>query len=87
MPYLVEDRVAKLSDGSAFAGSLATMDMLVRECVRAGVPLEQAVRAASETPARALGLKKGKIVAGYDADFVLLDKELCVQKTIVGGKL
>ncbi len=87
VPYLVEDRVAKLSDGSAFAGSLATMDMLVRECVRAGVPLEQAVRAASETPARALGLKKGKIVAGYDADFVLLDKELRVQKTIVGGKL
>ncbi len=32
-------------------------------------------------------MKKGKIVAGYDADFVLLDKELRVQKTIVGGKL
>ena len=85
VPFTVEDGVAKLRDRSAFAGSVATMDRLVRECVRAGVPLTDAVRAASETPARALGLEKGRIAQGYDADFVLFDGDINVQAVVSGG--
>jgi N-acetylglucosamine-6-phosphate deacetylase len=33
-----------------------------------------------------LGLNKGKIEAGYDADIILLDKDLNVAKTFVAGK-
>lgn len=87
IPYFVDDGVAKLEDESAFAGSISTMDVLIRECLHAGISLQDAVRSASETPARALGLNKGKIEAGYDADFVLFDREIHVQKTVVGGKI
>lgn len=83
--YIVEDGVAKLRDRSAFAGSVATTDGLVRECVAAGVPLAEAVRAASETPARAYRLRKGRIAAGYDADFVLLNGGLAVKSVWVSG--
>lgn len=86
VPYIVEDGVAKLADRSAFAGSVATMDFLVRECVHAGIPLPDAVRAASETPARTLGLKKGKIEAGYDADLIIFDENVCIKKVFIGGK-
>lgn len=84
--YCVEDGVAKLRDRSAFAGSVATMDALIRECVKAGVPLARAVCAASETPARAYRLNKGLISAGYDADFVLFDENITVKSVWVNGK-
>lgn len=86
VPYIVEDGVAKLADRSAFAGSVATTDGLVRECVRAGIPLFEAVRAASETPARMLGLNKGKIEVGYDADLVIFDGDIRIKRVFVGGE-
>lgn len=86
IPYIVEDRVAKLSDRSAFAGSVATMDFLIRECVAAGVSVLDAIRAATETPAKLLGLRKGKIAVGYDADLVVLDDSLAVKKVMVAGE-
>ena len=87
VPYIIEDGVAKLLDRSAFAGSIATMDRLIRVCVeKAGIPLVDAVRMASETPARIMGLaKKGKLEAGADADLVLLGEDLTVEKVFVGG--
>ena len=41
---------------------------------------------ASETPAKYLGLNKGKIKVGYDADFIVTDNELNVLETYIGGK-
>jgi N-acetylglucosamine-6-phosphate deacetylase len=59
----------------------------VRNVVRwAGTTPAQALRMATEVPARLLGLgRKGALVEGYDADIVLFDTELQVQRTIVGG--
>ena len=52
-----------------------------------GIPLEEAVRMASETPADILGLpEKGRIAPGADADLVVLDREGFVQETIVAGE-
>ena len=86
VPYIVEDGVAKLADRSAFAGSVATADRLVAECVAAGVPLKDAVRAMTETPARALKLNKGRIAKGYDADFVIFDDKIAVKRVISRGR-
>lgn len=72
------------------AGSGLTLDMAVRNAIKMlDVDLPLAVRMASANPARVLGLahKKGEIKQGYDADLVLLDKELRVLNTWVNGKL
>lgn len=76
---IIEDGVCKLSDRSALAGSIATMDRLIRTMVqKAEIPLEDAVRMASETPARIMGIynRKGSLEVGKDADIILMDNNL-----------
>ncbi len=85
MPYIIEDGVAKLADRSAFAGSIATADVLIRTCVkRVGIPLLSAVRMMTENPAKIMGLsQKGRIAEGYDADLVVFDEDICVKKVFI----
>ena len=86
---IVEDGVAKLPDRSAFAGSVATTDRLVRTMAAVpGVGLENAVRMMTATPARILGLqgKKGVLAKGADADIVLFDSGVNVRRTLVAGE-
>ena len=85
---IVEDGVAKLPDRSAFAGSVATADRLVRTMVyKAGTTLCDAVRMMTLTPARIGRIShKGLISVGYDADIVIFDENIQIEKTIVGGE-
>ena len=74
---VLEDGVCKLADRSALAGSIATMDRLVRTCVQqAGIPMEDACRMISETPAKIMGVydRKGSLEKGKDADIIFFDK-------------
>ena len=76
---IVEDGVAKLADRSALAGSVSTMDRLIRIMVNeAGIPLEDAIRMASESPAKRMGIydRKGSLQNGKDSDVVVLDDDL-----------
>jgi len=87
---LVEGGVAMLPDRSAFAGSVATANQLVRNMIRlAGVPMNEAVKMMSLTPARILGLArhKGAIASGLDADLVVFDDELSIWLTMVEGRV
>ena len=87
---IIEDGVCKLADHSSLAGSIATMDVLVRTMVqKANVPLADAVRMASETPARIMGVydRKGSLQRGKDADIQILDKDLNVRAVWAMGKL
>ncbi len=85
VPYIIEDGVAKLMDRSAFAGSIATADVLVRTCVKkADIPLGSAVKMITEIPARIMGLKtKGSLKKGFDADIVIFDDDINVKKVII----
>ena len=79
---IIEDGVCKLADHSSLVGSLATMDKLIRTMVqKAAVPLADAIRMASETPARIMGVddRKGSLQHGKDADIVILDRKLNVR--------
>lgn len=81
----VSDGAPRLPDGT-LAGSTLTMDRALRVCTQAGVPLEHAVRAASTTPARLLGLHdRGRVQVGARADLVLLTPDFEVEHVWVGG--
>lgn len=84
----VREGVARIADG-ALAGSTLTLERGVRHIMAAAhLSLERALPMASEVPARALGLqRKGRIATGMDADLVLLDDEMNVLLTMVGGKI
>lgn len=87
---IVEDGVAKLPDRSAFAGSVATTDRLVRTMVDiAGVPLIDAVKMMTITPARIIHMDstKGSFKEGKDADIVIFDENINVLTTIIEGNV
>ena len=80
IPYLIEDGVAKLADRSAFAGSIATADILLKEAVAAGIPLADAVTMLTRTPARAMGRKDfGSVAPGFAARFTLIEDDLSLR--------
>ena len=84
--FIIEDGVCKLMDRSAFAGSIATADRLVRVITKeVGLPLTEAVKMMSSTPARIMNLNKGAIEAGLDADIVIFDDDINIQKIFVMG--
>ena len=88
--YIIENGVCKLADHSSLAGSLATMDTLIQTMVKkAAIPLADAVRMASETPANLIGIgaHKGTLQKGKDADIVILDKDINVRCVFSGGKV
>ena len=86
--FLIEDGVCKLMDRSAFAGSIATADRLVRVAVReAEIPLTEAIRMITATPARIMGLAhKGSIAPDMDADLVAFDEQIHVKQVWARGK-
>ncbi|WP_236973623.1 N-acetylglucosamine-6-phosphate deacetylase [Membranihabitans maritimus] len=90
LKVIVEDGVAKLPDRSAFAGSVATADRLIRTMIqKADVSLIDAVKMASLTPARIMRIdqQKGSLLPGKDADIILFDDTINVSLTMVNGTI
>lgn len=79
---------AHLSSG-ALAGSVLTMELAVKNMQTVtNCSLQELVAMSSTNAAEQLQLAtKGCIAEGYDADFVILDQQLNVQKTICRGKV
>jgi len=89
-PVRVQDGIACTLDGASLASSVTPMDTMVRFLVQeVGLPLEVAVTMAATTPARVAGVdaRKGTIMVGKDADLVVLDEDLYVAMTLVGGQV
>ena len=87
---IIEDGVCKLADHSALAGSVATMDRLIRTMVqKADIPLADAARMVSETPARIMGVddRKGTLQKDKDADLLVLDRDLNIRAAWAMGNL
>ncbi|WP_217183084.1 N-acetylglucosamine-6-phosphate deacetylase [Streptomyces sp. AC495_CC817] len=81
----VENGVARADDTGSIAGSTLTQDVALQRAVQAGVPLAEAVRALTETPARAIGFagRLGTLEQGCIGDAVLLDAQLRVARVWV----
>jgi N-acetylglucosamine-6-phosphate deacetylase len=78
--------VVRREDG-VLAGSALTMVEAVRNLHALGVPLDAALRAAGEVPARVLrNTRIGRLAIGLPADIVVLDDSLEIERVLVGGE-
>ena len=87
-PVWMKEGKATLADGTLAGSSIHLMDGL-RNAVSFGVPLEQAVMAATSTPAKAIGMEReiGCIRTGARADLLILDEHMELEKVIIGGQI
>lgn len=83
----VKDGKATLEDGT-IAGAAVCQSEAFRRLVSFGIPLEQAVMAATHTPARAIHMDHeiGSIAPGKRADITILNEDLTVYAVVLGGQ-
>ena len=85
--FIVEDGVCKLTDRSAFAGSVACADRLIRVMVKdCGYDVATAVKMLTATPARILNVNKGLLSTGKDADIAVFDDDINIETVFVMGE-
>lgn len=84
----LEKGKATLSRTDTIAGSAANLMDCVRRAITFGVPMEQVICSASQSPARAVGLddKLGSLAPGKRADIILWDASYNIHQVLVGGK-
>lgn len=85
LPVILKDGAARLPDGT-IAGSCAMLWDCVKKAVEFGIPFEDAVRMATATPAEMLGVKKGKIKPGFDADMLVVDENMNISAVFTAGE-
>ena len=88
--FMDGDLAVLVNDRQTIAGSITNLfDCMKKAVQEMGIPLEVAVRAASENPARALGIDKdyGSLMPGHVADILLLDKNLNLKYVIQRGRI
>lgn len=89
LTYEVHDGVGMLFDRTGFAGSTTLVNEMVPIAINeVGIPLAEAVRMASLTPARAIGVadRKGSIEAGKDADLAIFNDDFTAWRVMIGGR-
>jgi N-acetylglucosamine-6-phosphate deacetylase len=89
MEYEVHDSVGMMLDRTAFAGSTTLVNQMVPILTdTVGIPLVEAVRMATLTPARVIGFgdRKGSLEAGKDADLAVFEEDFTAWRTMIGGR-
>ncbi len=82
----IRDGVIRNENGN-LAGSASNLYMDVKKAIEFGIPREDAFFMASTSPAEYMGLNKGRIVIGYDADFLVVDDHNDLLTTVIGGEI
>ena len=82
----VVDGAIRTKDG-VLSGSAVNLFECVRRAIGFGISTESAVKMASENPAKLMGLNKGRIEVGYDADFIIVDEDFNLIRAIARGEL
>ena len=87
MMRYVKDGVVRLANGT-IAGSAKTVLNGVQNLIRSGIPMGEVAKMASFNPAKTLKIDSitGSIAEGKRADLVVLDEQLNVKYTFVGGQ-
>ncbi len=82
----VRNGAVYLDGTDTLAGSGSTLWHCVCCAVKMGIDFDEAVKMATETPARLLGLKRGKIQVGYDADLISVEEDMTIDQVFIAGK-
>ncbi|MBE6468038.1 MAG: N-acetylglucosamine-6-phosphate deacetylase [Alphaproteobacteria bacterium] len=86
-PELYLDKCFYRKEDNVINGSAISMLDGFRNLVNWGVPIEKVVRMASTNPAQIMRQQnKGLLLPGYDADVIVLDKDLNLIHTIINGQ-
>ena len=85
----IGDGVAVTADGERFAGSITPVRKMVKNLIDAGIPLVDAVKMGTLTPARIIGRDNeiGSIEVGKLADVCVLDDSLELVALFIDGKI
>ncbi len=84
---MVEGSQAILEDGT-LAGSVLELNVALKNMTTVtSMTVAEAVNAVTKIPGQKLGLKKGELKEGYDADIVIFDENFSIISTIVGGEV
>ena len=89
MEYEVHDGVGMVFDRTVFAGSTTLLNEMIPILTEdVDIPLVEAVRMGSLTPARVIGVdgRKGSLEAGKDADIAIFDEDFTAWRTMIGGR-
>lgn len=89
MKYQVSDGVGMMFDRSAFAGSTTLVGQMIPNLINlVGVPVTEAIRMATLTPARVIRVadQKGSLAPGKDADIAIFDDDWSVWRVLIGGQ-
>ncbi len=86
IPVMVRNGAVYLDGTDTLAGSGSTLWNCVKCAVKMGISFEEAVKMATETPAKHLGLKKGEIREGYDADLLVIGDDMTIDEVYISGK-
>ena len=86
IPVVVRDGAVYLKDSDTLGGSGSTLWRCVKCAVDMGIGFDAAVKMATETPAKLMGLKRGQIKAGYDADLLIVGDDMTLDEVIINGR-
>ena len=83
----VKDGKAELEDGT-LAGSVLRLNEGLKHMMKhTSMSLVEVIHSVTRAPARKLGVTKGELKEGYDADIVIFDEDFSIISTIVGGEI
>ena len=82
---IVKNSTAR-TKGGALAGSTSTLWDCVKTAVNFGIAFNEAVKMATETPANLMGINKGRLEPGCDADFLIISDDLEIEEVYIAGK-
>jgi len=83
----VADGKAVLDDGTLAGSVLKMNEALLNMKTHTSMSFIEIVNAVTKTPAHKLGVHKGELKEGYDADIVLFDENFGIMMTIIAGKI
>ena len=86
IPVKVRDGAVFLDGTDTLAGSGSTLWHCVCCAVKMGIDFDEAVKMATRTPAKLLGLNKGEIKEGFDADLLIINDNMEIDDVIIAGE-